>query len=69
MKGKEFIDTNVLIYAKLEDDSDKRKREIAVDIIRRIQDRPIISIQVLNEFAAVLIKHAIPGDTIYQAIK
>jgi predicted nucleic acid-binding protein len=35
----------------------------------RIQDRPIISIQVLNEFAAILIKHAIPGDTIYQAIK
>jgi len=57
MKDKVFLDTNVLVYAKLEDEGDKEKRDTAVALIQQIQGSPIISVQVLNEFSSVLIKH------------
>ena len=69
MKDKVFFDTNIWVYAKLEDEENKRKRDIAVNLIRQTDDHPITSVQVLNEFSSVLIKHKIPNPAIQQAIR
>jgi predicted nucleic acid-binding protein len=64
MKDKAFLDTNVLVYAKLEDENNKEKRGIAIALIQQLQGCPVISVQVLNEFASVLIKHHVSNHTI-----
>jgi predicted nucleic acid-binding protein len=69
MKDKEFIDTNILVYAKLEDEENIRKRDIAIALIQQIGVCPVISVQVLNEFASVLIKHQIPNYLILKAVQ
>lgn len=69
MKDKEFIDTNILVYAKLEDEENIRKRDIAIALIQQIGVCPVISVQVLNEFASVLIKHQIPNYVILKAVQ
>lgn len=53
-----FIDTNILVYASL--DQDRRKRAIATAILQNAQltGEAIISQQVLREFANVLFKKA-----------
>lgn len=52
MNGREFLDTNVLIYA--DDARDLRKRECARELIRRLmhEGRGVLSLQVLQEFFA-----------------
>ena len=52
MNGREFIDTNVLIYA--DDARDPRKRDRARDLIRRLQRqrRGVLSMQILQEYFA-----------------
>ena len=50
MNGREFLDTNVLIYA--DDARDPRKRKRAQELIRRLMDegRSVVSLQILQEF-------------------
>lgn len=50
MNGREFLDTNVLIYA--DDARDPRKRKRAQELIRRLMDegRGVVSLQILQEF-------------------
>ena len=52
MNGREFLDTNVLIYA--DDARDPQKRECAQELIRRLmrEGRGVLSLQVLQEFFA-----------------
>lgn len=52
MSGREFLDTNVLIYAH--DSRDPRKQTCARDLIRRLlrERRGVLSLQVLQEFFA-----------------
>ena len=52
MSGREFLDTNVLIYAH--DARDTRKRTCARELIRRLlrEQRGVLSLQVLQEFFA-----------------
>ena len=52
MNGREFLDTNVLIYAH--DARDPRKRARARELIRRLirERRGVLSLQVLQEFFA-----------------
>ena len=52
MSGREFLDTNVLIYAH--DARDTRKRTFARELIRRLlrEQRGVLSLQVLQEFFA-----------------
>lgn len=68
MKDKKFLDTNVLVYAKLEDEGSKRKRDAAIELIQQISGCPVISVQILNEFASVLIKHNISNQEIKESI-
>ena len=53
MSGREFIDTNVLLYA--DDTRDPRKQTRAIELIRRLlrNRRGVVSLQVLQEFFAV----------------
>ncbi len=69
MRDSVFLDTNVLVYAKLETEDDKQKRDKAVTVIQRIQGSAVVSIQVLNEFSSVLIKHKVANDRIEAAIE
>ena len=52
MTGREFLDTNVLIYAH--DGRDPRKQTCARQLIRRLlrERRGVLSLQVLQEFFA-----------------
>lgn len=52
MSGREFLDTNVLIYAH--DGRDPRKQTCARELIRRLlrERRGVLSLQVLQEFFA-----------------
>ena len=53
MSGREFIDTNVLLYA--DDARNPRKQSRAIELIRRLMRdrRGVVSLQVLQEFFAV----------------
>ncbi len=52
MSGREFVDTNILIYAH--DARDPRKQACARELIRRLlrERRGVLSLQVLQEFFA-----------------
>ncbi len=52
MSGREFIDTNVLVYA--DDARDLRKQARARELIRRLlrERRGVLSLQILQEFFA-----------------
>ena len=52
MNGREFLDTNILIYAH--DARDPSKRACARELIRRLlrERRGVLSLQVLQEFFA-----------------
>ena len=52
MSGREFIDTNVLVYA--DDARDRRKQARARALIRRLmrERRGVLSLQILQEFFA-----------------
>lgn len=55
----EFVDTNVVLYS-LSDDVVKRRRALMI-----LVDRPVLSLQVLNEAANVMrrkLGFAIPGQ-------
>ena len=53
MRGREFIDTNVLVYA--DDVRDPGKQTRAIELIRRLmrERRGVLSLQVLQEFFAI----------------
>ena len=69
MSDRPFLDTNILVYAKLEDESSLEKRASAIALIEKIKTNPVISVQVLNEFASVLIKHNVPNQSIKDAVQ
>lgn len=67
MKGKIFIDTNVLVY--LYSVSEKEKQFAAQNLINKNNQEIIISTQVLGEFINVLYrKYDYPIETIKKAI-
>ncbi len=54
MKGKLFLDTNVLIYAYSSKDLNKQKT--AFRLIYEERENIVLSTQVINEFSSILIK-------------
>jgi predicted nucleic acid-binding protein len=68
MNDKIFLDTNILVYAYNSDDPTKQK--ITVKLLREnfAEKEIYISVQVLNEFYAVLSKHKIEHSEIEQYI-
>lgn len=66
MNDNRFVDTNILIYAVADD---LRKRAIAEDLL--LQERIVISPQVISEFVVATIRKRIlePGKTVEYAHK
>ena len=63
MSEREFVDTNVLIYAH--DARDQRKRTVAQELLLRLlrERRGVVSVQVLQEFfAAATRKLGMPSE-------
>ena len=48
MTGRSFVDTNVLVYAI--DENEPLKRATAVELLASLEDRFVVSAQVLGEF-------------------
>jgi predicted nucleic acid-binding protein len=63
MKGRIFADTNVWIYAHLQNETDARC-QLAAELVRTTQ--LIISNQVINEYYSVMLKNK-ASDTLIQA--
>jgi predicted nucleic acid-binding protein len=60
VKGRDFLDTNILLYAY--SPLDPRKQKIAGDLVRlAVLGESVISAQVLAEFAAVMLHKASPN--------
>lgn len=59
MRGRAFLDTNVLVYAV--DMADERRRGIAREVLARRADRGlVVSTQVLSEFLVAVRRLAVP---------
>ena len=69
MKDKVFIDTNLLVYAYLEDVPNKEKRQQIVKLLRNVSENIVISTQVINEFYNVLLKNKISDENIQNRIE
>lgn len=54
MQDKIFLDTNIIIYAFSEDEVDKQS--VALKLLDRQDDNVLISKQVINELANILLK-------------
>ncbi len=65
---KAFIDTNIFVYAKLNDDKEEEKRERAVRFLDNISQEIVISVQVVNEFSNVLLRNEVPDALIRSAV-
>lgn len=65
MRDKVFIDTNVFVYTTLEDEAEGAKFQKAIKLIKQLSNHEtVVSIQVLNEFYCVLVKHKVPENEI-----
>ncbi|MDE3056613.1 MAG: PIN domain-containing protein [Bacteroidota bacterium] len=67
MPDKVFIDTNILIYASLENSGGTIKRERSKAVLGSSQNEIIISVQVLNESYYVLQRNGL-SDALIQKI-
>lgn len=50
MKDKIFIDTNILVYASIEDAENIKKRNKAKEFMSKLDSIIVLSTQVINEF-------------------
>lgn len=69
MKETAFIDTNILVYAKLAEDNESNKNKAANELLKNTENEFIISVQVLNEFANVLLKHKVADEIVQRTIE
>jgi predicted nucleic acid-binding protein len=60
-----FVDTNIFLYAALEDDFQQGKRTDAVNLLKGLIDKLVyVNTQVLQEFYSVMLRHGASGDAI-----
>ena len=60
-----FVDTNIFLYAALEDDFQQGKRTGAVNLLKGFSDKIVyINTQVLNEFYSVMLRHGASDEAI-----
>lgn len=64
-----FVDTNIFIYAKLRTPQTSAKYRRAVQLLETLSEPVVVSVQVLNEFSSVLLKHKVDDATIWDAVK
>lgn len=64
-----FVDTNIFLYAALEDDFQRNKRDRAVNLLKSFSDRIVyINTQVLNEFYSVMLRHGASDQAIHDQL-
>lgn len=68
MKDRIFIDTNIFVYASIEDKVYTDKRNKAVNLIQSAEHEIVISTQVINEYYVILIKNGINDEDIQERI-
>lgn len=70
MKGKVFVDTNIFIYAFLEDKENLEKRKASVDLLQKLSSADVVvSIQVLSEIYSVMLKNKISDKVIQEKLE
>ena len=61
-----FVDTNIFLYATLEDDFLQDERARAINLLTNLSDKTIyINTQVLNEFYSVMLRRSASEETIH----
>ncbi len=68
MNDKLFIDTNIFVYATLEDSNNREKRHKITIFLQNISDEIIISTQIINEFYSAMLKNKVSNDEIQEKI-
>jgi len=64
-----FVDTNIFLYAALEDKFHQNKRGLAIHLLKNLSDRTIyINTQVLNEFYSVMLRHGASDEEIHNRL-
>lgn len=68
MKDKPFIDTNIFVYAHLDDAKNGEKSNIALELLETL---PVLitSTQVLNEYYSVLLKNKVADNLIQDNVE
>lgn len=68
MNDRIFLDTNILLYAKLEREVEKEKTERVIKILRDSEDQFVISSQFLIEITNQLFKNKIQENIIQNTV-
>jgi len=67
MKGKMFLDSNILVYSSLQDN--KEKHDIVLNLWKQLEGNFIfVSTQVVNEVYVSLLKHALTDKDIQNIV-
>jgi predicted nucleic acid-binding protein len=69
MRERDFFDTNILLYAKIDDESEKHHIAKNLVILKTQNNEPNISVQVLNEFTVNAIKKGKPLPEVETVVK
>ena len=69
MNAKVFVDTNIFVYAKLESPKHSDKSKKARIFLKSLNDDVMVSTQVLNEFANVLLRHKVKDKEVYRCVQ
>lgn len=70
MRDKVFIDTNVFLYAFLEDEKSVEKRKISLELSQELSSTDVvISTQVLSEIYSVMLKNKVSDKEIQEKLK
>ncbi|HCE45204.1 MAG TPA: hypothetical protein DET40_16820 [Lentisphaeria bacterium] len=64
MPDKAFVDSNIFVYAALDDGNNSYKRRRAIELLENSDISLAASTQVVNEFYAVLLKQKIDESNI-----
>ncbi|MFH2076462.1 MAG: hypothetical protein ABIJ57_14145 [Pseudomonadota bacterium] len=64
-----FVDTNIFLYAALEDDFQQDKRTGAVNLLKGLTDKLVyVNTQVLHEFYSVMLRHGASDEAIHDRL-
>jgi predicted nucleic acid-binding protein len=64
-----FVDTNIFLYAALEDDFQQGKRAGAVNLLKGLTDKLVyVNTQVLHEFYSIMLRHGASDEAIHDRL-
>ena len=70
MKDKVFVDTNIFIYAFLEDQEHSEKRRRSLELLQKLSSADVvISTQVLSKAYSVILKNKISDELIQEKLR